>query len=375
MLFNEVIGHTALKKNLIASVTNGRLSHALMLLGAEGAGNLALALAFAQFIQCENRQPDDACGACASCLKNVKMVHPDLHFVFPVNNAKNKTGTVVSDDFLAEWRECMMANPYTSPNQWYDFIGLENKQGIISSGESHEIIRKIGLKTYESVYKVMIVWMPEKMNDVAANKLLKLIEEPPANTVYLLAAESTTEILPTIISRLQIIKVPKIDTGDLTNFLKHKHNLTDDQARQTAQLANGNYLKALDVMETSDINKLNLDKFIEIMRLCYSRKLQGIFQWVDDMAALGREKQKMFLEFALRMVRENVMLTAKSPDLASLTTQEKQFAEKFHPYINGRNVIGITQELNQAVMDIERNGYGKIILLDMCLKLVKLIKK
>ncbi|NBC82708.1 MAG: DNA polymerase III subunit delta [Bacteroidetes bacterium] len=375
MQFKDVIGHFPVKQHLIKSVKSGRVSHAQLFLGTGGYGGLPLALAYAQYINCENRDEHDSCGRCSGCNKYSKFIHPDLHFVYPVNTTKSKTGTLVSDDFVTEWRNCLQQNPYVSSSQWYEFIGLENKQGIISKHESQEIIRKINLKTYESTYKIMIVWLPEKMNEVAANKLLKLIEEPPENTLFLLVSESTATILPTILSRTQLLKIPKIMKDDLSAAIQVRHGLSEEESKQVAHLANGSYNAAREVIETSENNRMNLEKFIEIMRLCYSRKLTDIFAWVDEMAALGREKQKQFFEFALRLIRENLILNTQQTELVFLTNEEMKFSGKFHPFINGRNVIPITREFNKAAEDIERNGYNKIVLLDMCLKLVKLIKK
>lgn len=375
MRFENVIGHFSIKQHLINSANTGRISHAQLFLGPEGTGNLAMALALAQYMNCEDKGENDSCGKCGSCQKFAKFIHPDLHFVYPVNTTKSKTGTLVSDDFITEWRSCILDNSYVSSGQWFEYIGLENKQGIISKHESQEIIRKINLKTFESVYKIMIVWLPEKMNEVAANKLLKVIEEPPDNTLFLLVSESTATILPTILSRTQMLKIPKIAKEDLVRAIMARHDLPEDKAQQVAHLANGSYTHALEVMETSEANRLNLEKFIRLMRLCYSRKLTDIFGWVDEMSTMGREKQKQFLEFALRLIRENLILNTKQSELVFLTNEEMNFSEKFHPFINGRNAIPITREFNQAAEDIERNGYNKIVLLDMCLKLVKLIKK
>jgi DNA polymerase-3 subunit delta' len=375
MLFKEIIGHTNLKQKLIDTVTGSRISHAQLFLGPHGSGNLALAIAYAQFISCENKQAHDSCGECSSCKKYAKLIHPDLHFVYPVNTTKSVSKNPVSDDFIALWRECMNKNPYTTPTDWYNFIGLENKQGNIGKNESSEILKKINLKTYEAEYKVMIIWMPEKMNDTSANKLLKILEEPPAKTLFLLVAENSEEIITTITSRTQLVKVPRIANPDLKSYLGEKHSFGDDELNEIVRLANGSYSKALEVMESSENNAFNLEKFIEIMRLCYSRKLSDIFAWVDEMASIGRERQKQFFDFALRLIRENFMMHVQESSLVFLGNNEKDFSEKFHHYINGHNIVAITEEFNQASLDIERNAYNKIVLLDLSLKIVKLIRK
>lgn len=255
MLFREVVGQQKLKQRLIQSVKENRISHAQLFVGAEGCGSLALALAYAQYVSCENKQQEDSCGSCTSCTKYQKLIHPDLHFVYPVATTKSVTKDPVSDDFIKEWRECILSNPYLGLARWYEAIGVENKQGIINKFESAEIVRKLNLKTFEADYKVMIIWLPEKMNHVAANKLLKMLEEPPEKTLFLLVAENTSLMLQTILSRCQLIKVPKIDSDSMLKALVAKHNISEPTANSISKIANGNFLVALETMDEQNQDK------------------------------------------------------------------------------------------------------------------------
>lgn len=372
MRFAEVIGQEVIKTKLIQMVSENRISHAQLFVGQEGSGNLALAIAFAQYVFCTNKDENDSCGTCPSCKKLAKLEHPDLHFVYPV--ASSSITKPVSDDFIKDWRSAISANPYINAAQWYESINIENKQGQIGERESQEILRKLNLKSYESEYKVMIIWMPEKMNLTASNKLLKLIEEPPEKTLFLLITEDTGNILQTILSRTQIIKIPKIENADLKTYLQKTIELPEDEIDGIIRVANGNYLEAQNLLNQSENREYNFNKFVEIMRLCYSRKLIEIFAWVDEISSLGREKQKNFFGYALRMIRENFMLNLKVNDVVRLSNNEYNWAEKFCPFINQNNAFQIAAEFTEAQADIERNAYGKITLLDMSLKIVKLIR-
>jgi DNA polymerase-3 subunit delta' len=373
MLFKDVIGQNIIKKRLIQTVKEGRVSHAQLLAGPEGSGNLALAIAFAQYICCTDRQDGESCGVCPGCNKYQKLIHPDLHFVFPVNTVKN-IEKPVSDHFIEKWREVIPENPYINLNNWYDIIGIENKQGLISKFESEAIIRKLSMKSFESDYKIMIIWHPEKMNQHASNKLLKIIEEPPDKTLFFLVTDATDQIIPTILSRAQIIKIPKIADDDLTMALKEKSGLDDKQARDIAKLVNGNYLEALNAIHPGEEYSDNLKRFIQFMRLCYSRNIQEINGWIEDIITLGRERQKNFLVYSLRMIRNNFLLSLKQNEIVHLTEKEDDFSKKFHHFINDSNIENITREINKAYNDIERNAYSRIVFLDLSLKLIKLIK-
>ena len=371
MRFSEIIGQQNIKNQLILSVKENRVSHAQLFNGPEGAGALPLALAYAQYIGCENKNENDSCGICKPCQKYSKLIHPDLHFVFPVVNTVS-SHKVVSDDFLNEWRKELLENPYMNLNHWTEAIAQDNKQVGIFEKESGEIIRKLNLKTYEAEYKVMIIWMPEKMHIVAANKLLKMIEEPPAKTLFILVSENSGQILTTILSRTQFVKIPPIGQPDMQTALS---KLISDkgQINDITRIAGGNYFKALELIHSQDDENENFNLFVNLMRLCYKSDVTELIKWSENAAALGREKQKTFLKTCLRLIRENFVMNTAHKSIAYLTGQEAEFSEKFHHFINNNNVYKINDELNKALYHIESNGNSKIILLDLALKMAKLI--
>lgn len=374
MQFKEVVGHKSIKEKLIHTIKENRVSHAQLFLGSEGSGNLALAIAYAQYVSCQNKQENDSCGVCPSCIKFQKLVHPDLHFVYPVSTSKEVKKDPVSDDYIAQWREAIIENPYLNQNKWYEIIDLENKQGMISKNESYEILRKLNLKTFESEYKIMIIWLPEKMNAFAANKLLKLIEEPPSKTLFLLVSENSEQIISTILSRTQLIKIPKIDHESMMSALCDRLGLSPEKAGDLAYLANGNYFEAQKLINSTEEDNYNFEQFTQFMRLSYQRKVIDLIDWVDEISRIGREKQKNFLSYSLRLVRENFMLNIENRNLVYLTKKELEFSEKFSQFINQGNVVGIYEALNRAHSDIEMNAYNKIVFLDLALKIIKLIK-
>jgi DNA polymerase-3 subunit delta' len=374
MQFKKVIGQEKVKKQLIASVNQGRIPHAQLFYGPEGSGSLPLAIAYAQYISCTNRGEDDSCGNCPSCHKYEKLAHPDLHFVFPVNTSKEVSKEPVSDDYISLWREQLLANSYFRSNQWYNFIGIENKQGLISKNESELIIRKLNLKSFESDYKILILWLPENMNATSANMLLKLIEEPPEKTVFLLVTEEPNEVLLTISSRTQPVRLNRIDTESIIKELENQYNLNSNEAQSLARLANGNFIAALEQIEQSEENKFNFEKFTSFMRLCYQRNIPEINSWVDEMFSSGRENLKSYFEYSLRLIRENFIMNLKNDELIYLSKSEEEFSKKFYPYINGRNILAIYSEFNSASADIERNANAKIVLFDMALTIVKQIR-
>lgn len=375
MLFNQVIGQDSIKKQLITSVQGDRIPHAQLFYGTEGCGALPLAIAYAQFIACLNPSENDSCGICTSCKKFEKLIHPDLHFAFPVNTSKSVNKDPVSDDYLPVWREMITENPYFRSAQWFNFMGIENKQGLISKNESVSIVRKLNLKSFESDYKFLILWLPEKMNPTSGNMLLKLIEEPPSKTIFLLVSENPEQVLITISSRTQPVKLSQLKETEISNALTKHHQINKEEADNAARLANGNYIAALEALNTSEENSFNFELFTSLMRLCYSRNIPEVNNWVETMAATGREKLKSFFSYGLRIIRENFIMNLKNDEIIYLTKEEESFSKKFHPYINGRNILSIYNEFNEASADIERNANAKIVLFDMALKIVKLIRK
>ncbi len=374
MFFSDIIGQKEIKNKLRASLKSGRIPHAQLFYGPEGSGTLPLAVACAQFIACTGMKEDDSCGTCPSCQKFAKLIHPDLHFAFPVNTTSRVTKDPTSNDFISEWRDFVITNPYFGPASWYNFIGIENKQGLISKKEADLIIQKLNLRPFESDFKFMIIWLLEKMNPSAANHLLKLIEEPPLNTIFLLVSDDPDQVLRTIASRTQPVKLSCIDEDSMMDALKADGSLSTVQIKNIAHLANGNYIKALNLLSSSDENEFNFGKFVNIMRYCWSREYLNVNEWVEEMAGLGRERLKSFFNYALRLVRENFISNTGITKLLYMTDKEEEFSAKFHSYINGSNITRLFTEINRASTDIERNAYPKIVLFDFSLQVMKLIR-
>jgi DNA polymerase III subunit delta' len=385
MLFSELIGHQDVKKRFVRSVQEQRIPHAQLIYGAEGIGKLPLAIAYAQYICCENKTENDSCGVCPSCVKYNKLVHPDLHFVFPVIKPTGKS-SVVCDDFISDFRSMVLENKYFGVNDWYSKISGDQKQGLIYSNESEEILRKLSLKTYESEYKVMIIWLPEKMHENCANKLLKILEEPPEKTVFLLVSNSPDEILTTILSRTQPVSIPKLTENDIVLGLLQRQDMEVSQhdALNISHISNGSMLNALAILNEGDESKLNFDRFVMIMRLAWlvgnkkdHASLKTLKKWSEDMAAtsVGRERQKAFLSYTQRMIRENFIMNLRQSDLNYLTTYEIDFSQKFFPFIHERNVEDLMTEFALAERHIEQNVNAKMVFFDLVLKVIMLLKK
>jgi DNA polymerase III subunit delta' len=376
MFFRDIIGQEALKSRLINTVKENRVSHAWLFFGAEGTGTLPIALAFAGYILCTGRNDTDACGTCISCNKVGKYIHPDLHFVYPVNKTKSvDKESITSDDFLTDWRKFLLENPYGRLTQWYDFIDLENKQGVINTDESKRLAGKLFLKSFESDYKVVIIWHPEKMNDQASNKLLKLLEEPPAMTIFMLVSENPEQLLATVRSRCIPVKVQGIKDQDLSEALIHKHDVSKEKAADIVRLASGNYLRATELIAKSEDIQFNFLKFRDLMRSCFKGSIPELAKHADELATLNREKQKLFLEYCLRLIRESLILHYNDLGLVFLAHDEETFTPNFAPFIHGNNVVAFSEELNRAIQDIERNGNGRIIFLDLVLRMSTLIRQ
>lgn len=373
MQFQKIVGQDQIKKRLIESVLDNRVSHAQLFSGPEGVGKLAMAIAYAQFLNCKNRTETDSCGECASCKKFKKLIHPDLHFVFPVVKTP-KFKEPVSDNYLDKWREQLLESPYFNLNMWYRKIDVENAQGQIYVHESSEIIRKLNLKTFEAEYKVMIIWMADRMNVQCANKLLKMIEEPPPKTLFVLITENEGQILTTIRSRTQLVKFIGIDNESIAKALTLNPASQGKNLQGLAHQANGNFIAALELLNPDEEKNFLFEKFTGIMRICYKRDWLPMFEWVDDVASIGRERQKTFLLYSLKLLRENFIMNLKRPEIVFLGEQEKGFSERFSPFINERNIMQLSAEVEKAHRDIAQNGNPKIIFLDLALKIVKLIR-
>lgn len=375
MNFAQIPGQTDTIARLLRSVKEERVSHAQLFTGPEGCGSLALALAYAQYVSCENKEPGDSCGTCKSCVKYEKLVHPDLHFVFPVIKKKSSE-EAVSDNYIEEWREFVRKSPFFTLNNWLDTIEVGNAQGMIFASEASEIIRKLNLKTFESDYKIMIIWLPERMHQAAANKVLKMIEEPPEKTLFILISEEPDKLLPTIVSRCQLVKIPSFANDEIKSYLRSKYGLTEIKATDIARVANGNILRAAELIENDESSKQNLENFKLIMRFAWKRDVISVIGWSEEMASLGREGQKNFLAYSLRLLRENLMLTLEQLQnrLVFLAGEEAEFSAKFHPFITRENIYALTEEFSLAYSHIEANGYAKVIFLDLGLKITRLIR-
>lgn len=411
MDFSQIIGQETIKRRLIADAQEGRVPHALMLSGPEGCGALPLAIAFAKFLLCKkatdngrstlhdshltdqdsglfggglfgDEEPaptepaaplDHACGECTSCLMAEKLQHPDLHFMFPI--FKRKAGKPnYCDDFLGEWRELVLNNPYFGYAEWMQASGAENQQLMIYVEESDEIARKLSLKSSQGGYKVCILWLPEKMHESCANKLLKLLEEPPAQTVFLLVSERPDLVIQTIRSRTQIIEVPPLPQADIEQTLVGQYSILPAEAKRIAHSATGSLTAALRAITDNSEEDSFFELFVSLMRLSYARRVKEMKQWSEQVAAMGRERQKAFLGYCQHMLRENFIYNFHKADLNYMSEQEAGFAVKFAPFINERNVIGIMQELSLAQRDIEQNANAKILFFDFALKMIVLIK-
>jgi DNA polymerase-3 subunit delta' len=382
MFFSEVVGHDALKKRLIVNVQNNRVSHAQLFLGPEGSGKLALALAYARFLHCRNKGPEDACGSCPSCLKFNKYEHPDLHFFFP--NAKIK-GMEEGEDsgekkarsksFYKQWREILIDGAYFSYNDWLEKLGVQNQQAIINVEDSKDLIQDLSLKAFQSDYKIVLIWMVEKLNDAASAKLLKTLEEPPQGTVFLLISENKDAIIKTILSRTQLVKVPLIADHQIEAFLAKKHGCYPEQARQIAFLANGNFSKAIKLLQTDSEQQEDLLMFREWMRLCFQKRVKDLLQWVDKFSKSGREKQKALLQFGLSIFRQCLLQNYHAHNAMRLDAEQHDFINKFAPFINHNNAIEIIDTFNEAIYHVERNANPKILFTDLSFNLARLLKQ
>ncbi len=375
MNFSQIPGQKAVIDRLRTSVLENRVSHALLFCGPEGSGKFAIALAFARYISCENRTAEDACGTCPSCVKYDKLIHPDLHFVFPVIKKKSSS-EAVSDTYIAQWREMVLRSAWFSLSTWTEAMEVANEQALIPVAEAAEIIRKLSLKSFESDFKIMIVWLPEKMNAETANKLLKMIEEPPARTLFILVSEDDDRLLPTITSRCQHIRIPSIPADDLSAHLVKTTGMDTARASEIAAIANGNMVRAMELAREDDNSAVHLDRFTKLMRTAYTRDIHSLVTWSEETAALGRERQKSFLSYSLRMIRENFILNfnGRENKLVYLTRAEDEFSERFHPFINGKNINALNKEFNLAYLHVESNGNTKMIFLDLALTIMRLIR-
>lgn len=375
MLFNQIIGQDHIKTHLQKSAENGRIPHAQLFIGKEGCGTLPMAVAYAQFLLCNFSEDTDACQ-----IKCNKLQHPDLHFAFPVTTNDSVKKHAVSNLFLEDWRDFIATQPYGSLFNWLQHIGVENKQGLIGVDESEAVVKKLKLKSYEGGFKVMIIWMAEKMNIAAANKLLKLIEEPPNKTVFLLITENEEQIINTIKSRCQALHFPALSEQDIANSLIVNHQVANNEAAKIAHQAEGNYNKALHLLQNDASDLIFEEWFIAWIRTAFRAKgnaavVQQLISWSDTIAKTGRETQKRFLDYCLQFFRQALLMNYKSDHLVFMETKSGFDLSKFAPFVHSGNILDIEKELNDAMYHIERNGSPKIILLDLSMKLTRFLHK
>lgn len=372
MQFKEVIGQSEVKQRLIQSVKDNRISHAQLFLGPEGSGGLPMAIAYAQYVSCSYKQADDSCGQCSSCIKYNKFIHPDLHFVYPIALSKD-VRTSDNPKVMAKWRETLLANPYITLFNWIEQLDAENKQAVIGVEESGEILRKLSLTTYEAEYKIMIIWHADKMNLEAANKLLKILEEPSDKTLFLLVCENEDHLLKTIVSRTQLVKINKIKDEDIANALMNQKNIPAEQAKEITQLADGNFAEALMLINENENAGQNLLLFQKLMRSSYKFNPKAVLEWIDETVAYSRERQKNFLNYALHIIRESLIVNYGDAQLSKLTSEEQEFVKKFAPFLHIDNIERFSEELNKAHYHIERNANAKILFMDLAFKFNELL--
>ena len=381
MRFADVIGQQALKEHLARSVDSGRISHAQLFTGISGAGTLPLAVAYAQYIHCRNRQGGDSCGVCPSCKQIEALAHPDLHFIFPVNKQGKKSGEVVistAREFVDLWREMWdKSGGYFSPRDWFDAMNLgKTLKGVISAKESEEIIRRLGFKSFESEYKIMIIWLPETMNEEAANRILKILEEPMGKTLFILVSERSDLLLSTITSRTQEVAVPRLSVADLLPIAQQSQ--TDaTKAQNIARLAAGDLLELRRLLGEADdtIARENFEAFCSLMRLSYNDKHLELMNWADEVAQLSRERQRGMLSDFSRLLREAFMLHAGLESVSYLWGEEADFCRKFAPFIGSQNIEPIIEQIESVVRQINQNGNPRIVFTHFALAVSKHIKR
>ncbi|MBQ6227856.1 MAG: DNA polymerase III subunit delta [Prevotella sp.] len=378
MRFDEVIGHDDAKERLKAMVAEGHLPHALLFCGPKGCGKMALAMAFASYLLCQSHTADDdSCGKCLQCAMLRKWAHPDLHFTYPTIKPPGSSSDYkpVSDDFAREWHELLADGPYFTLEQWLERIGTVNQQAIITVKESDEISHKLSIKSSQGGYKISLIWLPERMNAESANKLLKLIEEPPSHTVFLLVSEAPDMLLETIRSRTQRFELRRIDTASIEQALVSRRGIDTEAAHRIARISDGSWMQALDALDAESENNQFLADFIQMNRMSFTRNVRGMTDWALMVSGYGREKQKRMLAYFLRMLRESFVYNFHLPDLTYMTMEEEQFVKRYARFVNETNIIDLSELMTTAQYDIGRNANPKIVFFDVALQVTVLLKR
>ena len=363
MLFREITGHEDTRKKLITAVRNEHIPHALLFSGSEGSANLALALAFITYLFCEKKGKDDACGTCPACHKNQKLIHPDVNFSFPFTTQKNREP--VSDNLLPEWRNFVLQDPYNSGAGWNSYFGAENKQLYISVDESRQIIRKLSLKPFEARYNIMLIWLPEYMNTPAANALLKIIEEPPDDSIFIMVTNDDKKIMPTILSRTQSVFIRPFSDDELISTLVEKHFIEKKEASKIAHLVDGNINEALRLARDVELNSHAM--FREWMRLCYAQDHLKLVQFADKYQALDKVSQNVLLQYGLSMLRESLICELGETKLLRVMGEEFEFVKKFSGTLDPEAIEKLSGLISEASYHLERNANVKIVMLDLSL--------
>jgi DNA polymerase-3 subunit delta' len=380
MLFSEILGQEHIKNHLTKSADNGRVPHAQLFIGPEGSGTLPMAIAYAQYLLCKNFNGENTNGSDTCNLKFKNLSHPDLHFAFPVATNDKIKSHPVSNHFMEEWRQLIESQPYGNLFDWYRILGIDNKQGQIGVDEAQDIVKSLSLKSYEGGYKVMLIWMAEKMNTSASNKLLKLIEEPPNQTVFILISEDEEQIINTIKSRCQVLHFPPLAEEVIQKALVKDYQILEADAIKIAHQANGNYNKACDLVYSDSEDTQFEDWFVFWIRSAFKAKgnksaIHDLISWSETIAKTGRETQKQFLNFCLDFFRQALLLNYKAENLVFMEPKTSFKLENFAPFVHGNNIMEISNELQDAIYHIERNGNSKIILTDLSIKLTRLLHK
>ncbi|MDG2153897.1 MAG: DNA polymerase III subunit delta' [Crocinitomicaceae bacterium] len=371
MQFKDIIGQDNFKEKLIHGVQKNKISHAQLFTGDAGYGALGLSIAYAQYVLCLDKKKNDSCGTCSSCLKINKLQHPDLHFSFPTVQIESKT----SNPFLSHWREQVKKNPYFTLFDWTQIIDIKGRQPIISVWESEDIQRKLTLTSYEGGYKVMIIWMADKMNSQCSNKILKILEEPPNKTIFLLVSQDNEILLDTIKSRCQILHLNRVDNAAIKLHLKTKYQLDQEQSESIASFSEGNIIKALELINIDEQEGSLCDDFIGLMRSSYKKNVVEMMNWAEDMAQIGKERQKLFLIYCSHMLRQCIIKNYGSIDHVKVSESELSFINKFSPFINGNNIREFMKSIDDAYYQLDRNANPKILFTLICFQSMRLLHK